>query len=63
MVVDTEVLLEDMEAYENERNKMYTELPFHTVREFIKLVERFPRCIEFADASEIDLDKLISKEV
>jgi hypothetical protein len=31
--------------------------------ELVELVAKFPRCIEFADASEIDLDKLISKEV
>jgi hypothetical protein len=65
MIIDTQVLLEDMREYENERSKagkMYTQLPFKLVYDFIALVEQFPRCIEFASASEIDLDKLIKEE-
>jgi hypothetical protein len=59
MIIDTQVLVEDMQEYEKEHGKTYTKLPFHTVWDFIDLVEQFPRCIEFALAGEVDFDKIM----
>ena len=59
MIIDTEVLRKDIaEFYETEDYNYFRGI----LVEFTDLVTKFPKCIDFADANEIDLDKLIKEE-